>query len=85
MEKEKAVDRAKRLGFAVVPAGARVKVNSDKHTLFGVVDDETWLSKNKKALRSVKKGIKEAEDGKISKVDMSDERIKEDEHGKDNT
>ena len=37
-----------------------------------IPDSEMWLYRNKEALQSVQKGLKDAAEGKISKLDLDE-------------
>ncbi len=73
------VDGRNRLTLGELPKGSkrvRVYKNDRGEVLLQPVVEipasEVWLFKNEKALESVKKGLKEASEGKISKLKLED-------------
>jgi len=73
------IDGRKRLTLAELPKGSkrvRIYKNDRGEVLLQPVIEipasEAWLFKNEEALESVKKGLKEASEGKISKLNLKD-------------
>ena len=73
----KSIDERKRLTLGNVLEGfERIQIFKNGRgevllkPLIEIPASEVWLYKNKKALTSVKKGLKQAAEGKISKLDI---------------
>ena len=73
------VDERKRLTLGELPKGSRrvriYKNDRGEVLLRPVVEipaSEAWLFQNKEAFQNVKKGLKEASEGKISKLNLED-------------
>ena len=73
------IDGRKRLTLGELPKGSRrvrvYKNDRGEVLLRPVVEipaSEAWLFQNKEAFESVKKGLKEASEGKLSKLNLED-------------
>jgi len=73
------IDQRKRLTLGEFSEGSRrvrIYKNARGEVLLQPVIEipasEAWLFKNEEALKSVKKGLKEASEGKISKLNLKD-------------
>ncbi len=73
------IDERNRLTLAELPEGSkrvRIYKNDRGEVLLQPVIEipasEAWLFRNEEALESVKKGLKDASEGKISKLNLKD-------------
>ena len=73
------IDGRRRLTLGELPKGSkRVRIYKNDRgevllqPLVEIPASEVWLFENEEALESVKKGLKEASEGKISKLNLKD-------------
>jgi hypothetical protein len=73
------IDDRKRLTLGELPKGSkRVRIYKNDRgevllqPVFEVPASEAWLFRNEEAVESVKKGLKDASEGKISKLNLED-------------